>query len=59
MPKWMSAIDTFTPFKAAGVGAFMCAVNPENLPLTIAGATAIAQTQASGSEQVGPTSCSY
>ena len=52
-PKWMSAIDTFTPVKAAGLGAFLSGLNPKNLLLTVAGATAIAQTQASGAEQVG------
>jgi hypothetical protein len=53
MPKWMSAIDSFTPIKSAGVGAFLSGLNPKNLLLTVAGATAIAQTQVSGAEQVG------
>ncbi len=51
-PKWMGALDTFTPVKAAGAGIVFSALNPKNLLLTIAAATAIAQTGISGGEQI-------
>ena len=51
MPKWMQAIDTFTAGKSLGAGVLLSAVNPKNLALTIAAATAIAQTGISGGEQ--------
>jgi threonine/homoserine/homoserine lactone efflux protein len=50
MPKWMQAIDTFTAGKSLGFGAILSGVNPKNLALTIAAATAIAQTGSSGGE---------
>ncbi|HVW44325.1 MAG TPA: GAP family protein [Amycolatopsis sp.] len=36
LPKWMAAIDTFTPAKAGGLGFLLSAVNPKNLAMTIA-----------------------
>ncbi len=40
MPKWMSAIDSFTFAKALGLGSVLSAVNPKNLLLCLgAGAT--------------------
>jgi threonine/homoserine/homoserine lactone efflux protein len=42
-PKWMKAIDTFTPAKSAGLAAVMAGPNPKNLMLTVAAAAAIAQ----------------
>lgn len=40
MPKWMSAIDSFTLGKAAGLGFALSAVNPKNLLIcATAGAT--------------------
>jgi threonine/homoserine/homoserine lactone efflux protein len=50
-PKWMSALDGFGPPKALGAGVVLPALNPKNLILTIAGATAIAQTGITGGEQ--------
>jgi threonine/homoserine/homoserine lactone efflux protein len=50
-PKWMQAIDTFTPVKAAGVAVVLAAVNPKNLLLTVAAATAIAQSDIDGSQE--------
>ena len=50
-PKWMGAVDHFGPGKAALAGVVLSAANPKNLVLAIAGATAIAQTGISGSEQ--------
>lgn len=51
MPKWMNAIDTFTPVKALGAGMLLSGLNPKNLLLSVAAATAIAQTDVSGNEQ--------
>jgi threonine/homoserine/homoserine lactone efflux protein len=49
----MQAIDTFTTGKSFGFGALLSGVNPKNLALTIAAATAIAQTGISGGEAAG------
>lgn len=51
-PEWMHALETFTPLKAAGMGALLSGPNPKNLLLTVAGAAAIAQAGVSGGEQV-------
>ncbi len=51
LPKWMKAVDEFTPPKAAGMAALLATVNPKNLLLTVGAAAAIAQTGASGSDQ--------
>ncbi len=48
MPKWMSAIDSFTPLKALGAGFVLSALNPKNLVLTIGSATTLAQAGLSG-----------
>ena len=47
LPAWMKKIDTFTPFKSAGMGALLSAVSPKNLLLVVGAAAAIAQTGAS------------
>jgi threonine/homoserine/homoserine lactone efflux protein len=41
MPGWMTAIDTFTPLKAIGLGFLLAAVNPKNLAMAIAAGVAI------------------
>jgi hypothetical protein len=41
-PKWMGALETFTPVRAAAAGAVLSAANPKNLLLAAAGAVAIA-----------------
>jgi len=46
-PKWMAAIESFTPLKALGLAA---GVNPKNLALTLAAAVTIAQAEISTSE---------
>ena len=46
LPRWLRAVDTFTPTRAAAMGVALSAVNPKNLLLTVAAATAIAQTDA-------------
>jgi threonine/homoserine/homoserine lactone efflux protein len=52
-PKWMGALDAFTPVKAGLAGVVLSALNPKNLLLAIAGAAAIAQTGISTGQQVG------
>jgi len=51
VPKWMNAIDTFTPLKAAGAAFLLSGINPKNLLLIIAAAAAVTQTGASGADQ--------
>ncbi len=51
MPKWMNAVDHFSPFEAAGLGVVLSAVNPKNLLLALAAATTIAATNISGADQ--------
>jgi hypothetical protein len=51
MPQWMQAIDAFGARKALGVGVLLSGVNPKNLALTLAAATAIAATGIPGREQ--------
>jgi len=43
MPKWMSALDSFSPVKATGLAVLLSAVNPKNLIFVIGGATVVAQ----------------
>jgi len=50
-PKWMAALDSFTPVKSLGLGAAMSGVNPKNLALTAAAAMSIAQTGLPGGQQ--------
>jgi threonine/homoserine/homoserine lactone efflux protein len=47
-PKWMAALDSFTPVKAAGMAALLSSVNPKNLALAIGAATSLAQLGTSG-----------
>jgi threonine/homoserine/homoserine lactone efflux protein len=51
MPKWMRAIDSFTPAKSAGFGVALSAANPKNLLLVVAAGAAIAQTGVSAGDQ--------
>ncbi len=51
-PKWMAAVETFTPVKALGTGALLAGANPKNVLLAVGAATAIAQTGISGAQQV-------
>ena len=52
MPKWMGALDSFSPVKAAGAGVVFSGLNPKNLLLAVAGAVAIAQAGISTGQQV-------
>jgi hypothetical protein len=51
MPKWMGALDGFTPVKALGAGMLLSGLNPKNLLLIIAGAAAVAGAGASRGEE--------
>jgi threonine/homoserine/homoserine lactone efflux protein len=51
MPKWMGAIEEFTPVKAFGAGALLSGLNPKNLLLAVGAAAAIALTGISGPQQ--------
>jgi threonine/homoserine/homoserine lactone efflux protein len=42
-PKWMGALDDFTPVKAAIAGVALSVANPKNLLLILGGAAALAQ----------------
>jgi len=52
MPRWMGAIDSFTPVKAFGLAALLAGVNPKNLGLSVAAGTTIAQAGLSGADSV-------
>ncbi len=51
MPKWMAAVDQFTPGKSLGLGFLLAALNPKNLTLTLAAAAAIATAGLSSTDQ--------
>ena len=52
LPKWMQAVDGFTPVTALGLGAFLAALNPKNLILAVAGATTLAQAGLDAADDV-------
>jgi len=51
-PKWMSALDSFTPAKSAGMAVLLSAVNPKNLLFIVGGAAAVAATGIGTGDQV-------
>jgi threonine/homoserine/homoserine lactone efflux protein len=51
MPKWMGALDGFTPVKALAAGVVLNVFNPKNLLLIVAGATAVASAGATGGQE--------
>jgi threonine/homoserine/homoserine lactone efflux protein len=51
LPRWMGAIDHFTPAKAVGAGVALAAVNPKNFVLILAAVAVIAQTGIPAGEQ--------
>lgn len=53
LPKWMAAIDRFTPAKILGLGLLLSAGNLKNAPLTIAAAASISSAGISVPEQIG------
>ncbi|WP_395576996.1 GAP family protein [Streptomyces sp. BK79] len=52
-PGWMSAVDRFTPGKAAGLAAVLAVANPKNLVLAVGGAVSIAGSGASAGGKTG------
>lgn len=52
-PKWMAAIDEFSPLKAAGLAVLLGTINPKNLLLAVSGGVAIASATVSTGQQVG------
>jgi threonine/homoserine/homoserine lactone efflux protein len=50
-PRWMGAIDAFTPLKALGSGVALSVANPKNLLVIIGAAAADAETGISGGKQ--------
>jgi threonine/homoserine/homoserine lactone efflux protein len=50
LPKWMAAIDGFTPGRALVIGFALAALNPKNLALTLAAAATIASAGLATSE---------
>ena len=53
LPKWMSAIDSFTALRSLGVGVLLAAVNPKNLAMSVATALSIAQAGIPTGQEVG------
>ena len=51
MPKWMRAIDTFTPVRSFAIAVALSGINPKNLLLTVGAAAAIASTGSSTGQQ--------
>jgi hypothetical protein len=51
LPKWMRALDKFTPGRALAVAALLSGVNPKNLILDATAAADIAQAGLSGIDQ--------
>jgi hypothetical protein len=52
MPKWMSALDTFTPIRSLAIGAALSGINPKNLLLIVGAAAAVAQTGVAAGDEV-------
>ncbi|MEU9246942.1 GAP family protein [Streptomyces shenzhenensis] len=53
LPKWMAAIDRFTPAKILGLGLLLSAGNLKNAPLTIAAAASISSAGIPVTQQTG------
>jgi hypothetical protein len=51
MPKWMNALDTFTPGRSLAIAALLSGVNPKNLILNLGACADIAQAGLSWFEQ--------
>lgn len=52
MPKWMNALDSFSPGKSVGLALLLSAVNPKNLIFIIGGAAVVVQADLSVGEDV-------
>ncbi|MEV6051709.1 GAP family protein [Streptomyces sp. NPDC052107] len=53
LPKWMAAIDRFTPLKMLGLGLALSAANAKNAPLTIAAGASISSAGIPLPQQIG------
>ncbi|MFI9804641.1 GAP family protein [Streptomyces sp. NPDC052301] len=53
LPKWMAAIDRFTPVKILGLGLALSAANAKNAPLTIAAGASISSAGIPVPQQIG------
>jgi threonine/homoserine/homoserine lactone efflux protein len=53
MPKWMGAVDRFSPPRAFVAGIVLNVLNPKNLVLIVGGAAAVAAVGATGAEEAG------
>ena len=51
LPKWMGALDGFSPTKSLVAGVVVTGLNPKNLLLVIAGAAAVASAGATAGEE--------
>jgi hypothetical protein len=51
LPKWMRALDSFTPARSLAIGALLSGVNPKNLVLNATAAAGIAQSGLAGAQQ--------
>ena len=51
MPKWMSAVDTFTFGKALGLGFLLSGINPKNLLMCLGAGTTIGAAHLSGADE--------
>lgn len=52
LPGWMRAVDSFDARRSAALGFALAAINPKNLLLLVAGASAIASSDDSGAGQL-------
>ncbi|SOC88183.1 Sap, sulfolipid-1-addressing protein [Curtobacterium sp. 314Chir4.1] len=52
-PAWMTAIDSITPVKAAGLAFLLAAVNPKNLLMAVAAGVSVGTSGASTGAVVG------
>jgi cytochrome c biogenesis protein CcdA len=52
LPKWMAAIDRFTPLKTLGLGLALSAANPKNAPLTISAGASISSAGIAVAQQI-------
>ncbi|MEV6587653.1 GAP family protein [Streptomyces acidicola] len=53
LPKWMAAIDRFTPVKILGLALLLSAANLKNAPLTIAAGASISSAGLPVPQQIG------
>ncbi|GGJ70971.1 GAP family protein [Streptomyces brasiliensis] len=53
LPKWMAAIDRFTPLKIFALGLLLSAANLKNAPLTIAAGASISSAGIPVPQQIG------